>query len=58
MHFSANKRTAIVGLTALWDWLDLGHMGGGKDYLVLDRKEFDRNIKCPDNYPNLWALNY
>lgn len=33
---------AMLGLTGLWDWLDLGHMGGGKDFLVLDQKEFDR----------------
>ncbi|KAI5242204.1 hypothetical protein E4T43_04908 [Aureobasidium subglaciale] len=30
----------LVGLTGLYDWLDLGHMGGGKDFLVLGEEDF------------------
>jgi hypothetical protein len=26
----------------LYDWLDLGHMGGGKDFLILDEYEFEQ----------------
>ncbi|KAH0403228.1 hypothetical protein KCU89_g2348, partial [Aureobasidium melanogenum] len=31
----------LVGLTGLYDWLDLGHMGGGRDFLVLDAYELN-----------------
>ena len=39
----------LVGLTGSYDWLDLGHMGGGKDFLVLDEREFDAIDK--DGWP-------
>ncbi|KAI4764072.1 hypothetical protein E4T52_01076 [Aureobasidium sp. EXF-3400] len=41
MSFVLSILAVLVGLTGLYDWLDLGHMGGGKDFLVLDEFEFD-----------------
>jgi hypothetical protein len=38
---NVDMRKVFVGLTGLYDWLDLGHMGGGKDFQVLDAKDFD-----------------
>ncbi|KAI4721775.1 hypothetical protein E4T48_02065 [Aureobasidium sp. EXF-10727] len=41
MSFVLSILAVLVGLTGLYDWLDLGHMGGGKDFLVLDEYELD-----------------
>ncbi|KAH0370792.1 hypothetical protein KCU65_g2393, partial [Aureobasidium melanogenum] len=42
MSFVLSILAVLVGLTGLYDWLDLGHMGGGKDFLVLDEYELNR----------------
>ncbi|THZ24623.1 hypothetical protein D6C89_04839 [Aureobasidium pullulans] len=41
MSFVLSILAVMVGLTGLYDWLDLGHMGGGKDFLVLDHGDFE-----------------
>ncbi|KAG9827862.1 hypothetical protein KCU98_g16899, partial [Aureobasidium melanogenum] len=41
MSFVLSILAVLVGLTGLYDWLDLGHMGGGKDFLVLDEYELN-----------------
>ncbi|KAI5210250.1 hypothetical protein E4T38_02029 [Aureobasidium subglaciale] len=40
MSFVLSVLAVLVGLTGLYDWLDLGHMGGGKDFLVLGEEDF------------------
>ncbi|KAG9754376.1 hypothetical protein KCU73_g5678, partial [Aureobasidium melanogenum] len=41
MSFVLSILAVLVGLTGLYDWLDLGHMGGGRDFLVLDAYELN-----------------
>ncbi|KAI5273423.1 hypothetical protein E4T47_03316 [Aureobasidium subglaciale] len=40
MSFVLSILAVLVGLTGLYDWLDLGHMGGGKDFLILNDQDF------------------
>ncbi|KAH0349374.1 hypothetical protein KCU81_g3008, partial [Aureobasidium melanogenum] len=42
MSFVLSILAVLVGLTGLYDWLDLGHMGGGKDFLVLNEYELNQ----------------
>ncbi|KAI5206151.1 hypothetical protein E4T39_02724 [Aureobasidium subglaciale] len=51
MSFVLSILAVLVGLTGLYDWLDLGHMGGGKDFLILNDQDFkDMKKDAPRPY--------